>query len=1227
MRKDLPCCSPVTKITGTTKTLSLRLLMVMYLLAGTFIISSGQLAGTAPVNPPFGGFAIDGNVVRATGDGDWTGTGAQAPNTYVLNPTTGAPLIVMAYRLFDRYNDQDLDDIFDGGNKLFQNPNTWGWRSQKPPAKDDMNNAAALLTMAPSDGHIWLIIAGDRMSTNGTSYLDFELYKNTITKTGGPLTGGFNSTGPNGGRTIGDISITLQYTAGGSFAAVSFLKWTNTSETTFDYVDTIPPTGSAYAAANGGNIPIPYGAFGLNTYQPLQFIEGAIDITRMLGAISDPADCARLPFKSLFIKTKSSAERTADLKDFIEPIQINACFDRTKPVFTSCPAGSNLGCNPVGLPLPAGAVATDNCGVVTVSSSEGAVVENGCQRTQVRTYLAEDGCGNTETCTQTFTWTVDVTPPTISITGGNLNPGCNPEGAINFGSASGSDNCAGAVTLTSTAGSITTSGCTRTQTMTWNAIDGCLQSSSTTRTATWTVDTQGPVITITGGNLNPGCNPGTVNFGSASANDNCSGASAVTSTAGTITTTGCSRTQTMTWNASDACNNSSSTSRTATWTVDTQGPVITITGGNLNPGCNPASINFGSASANDNCAGAVPVTSTAGTITTTGCSRTQTMTWNASDACNNSSSTSRTATWTVDTDGPVITITGGNLNPGCNPASINFGSASANDNCAGAVPVTSTAGTITTTGCSRTQTMTWNASDACNNSSSTSRTATWTVDTQGPVITITGGNLNPGCNPASNNFGSASANDNCAGAVPVTSTAGTITTSGCTRTQTMTWNASDACNNSSSTSRTATWTVDVIAPVFTNPPASVDLDCSAAIPTVPTVTATDNCGGTPGVVYNGQTDNPSNCQTGFQRIIVRTWTATDACGNTAVHTQTIRVKCCVPICTLTQGGYGQYGGTICLPNGQTVLQHSLMATALDSEPGDSVVFGKQSNNKYWVVSLSDVNNGANSNILKMLPGGGGSFVLGADIYSNAPKYSNAPSWPVAPLAGNGKIRNTLLAQTITFYFNTKVVGSGIGSLILNGDSAIISDRVCGSLVPVPGTRDTVELISPTVVSYMSSHGYPATAAGLLQLANDALGGVNVRPLSLSDIAGAVDRINNVFDNCVLLEGYVAYVSSNRGSSSHVVRQALPANELNVTAFPNPYEEQNFSLRINAPVSGQATIEFFTIDGQKISEIKRTIVANRDEVVTFKVPGVQKSKIAYVVKVGKYNSKGIVLSPN
>jgi hypothetical protein len=334
------------------------------------------------------------------------------------------------------------------------------------------------------------------------------------------------------------------------------------------------------------------------------------------------------------------------------------------------------------------------------------------------------------------------------------------------------------------------------------------------------------------------------------------------------------------------------------------------------------------------------------------------------------------------------------------------------------------------------------------------------------------------------------------------------------------------------------------------------------------------------------------------------------------------------MCTLTQGAYGNPGGNICLPNGTNVNQTQIMIDALNNANGDSVVFGRQSNNRYWVLKLTDVNQGPNSNIFKMLPGGGPSGVLGLDTYNGAPQYSNTPSWPVVPLQPSGpqagKIRNQLLAQTMTFYFNTTISGNMLGNLVLNGDSVIVADRVCGSTTPVPGTLDTVNVISQAVATYMATHGYPATAAGLLQLANDALGGVNVSPLSLQEIAGALDLLNNVFDECRLVVGYVPYVSSGRTSGVASNRVASP---LSVTAFPNPYEEQNFSLRINAPVSGQATIEFFTIDGQKISEVRRTVVANRDEVVSYKVPGVSKAKIVYTVRIGQYNAKGIVLSPN
>ena len=216
----------------TERSFSTRSILRLFTLICTTLASTlsfGQ-AGNAPMVslPNFPGpMAIDGFTRRQTAlAGDWFAGPGGATN--IVFTDNCVPLVPLAYHLTDLWNDQVNDDIFDGGNKLFQDPNTWGWRSQKPPAKDDINNALVFVALNPVDQHIWVAIAGDRMSTNGTSYLDFEFYQNSITKTGGPIpggTGGFLSTGPHGGRTVGDLSITLEYTQGGSFAAVYYLQW------------------------------------------------------------------------------------------------------------------------------------------------------------------------------------------------------------------------------------------------------------------------------------------------------------------------------------------------------------------------------------------------------------------------------------------------------------------------------------------------------------------------------------------------------------------------------------------------------------------------------------------------------------------------------------------------------------------------------------------------------------------------------------------------------------------------------------------------------------------------------------------------------------------------------------------------------------------------------------------------------------------------------------------
>src|SRR4030095_10080247 len=183
-----------------------------------------------------------------------------------------------------------------------------------------------------------------------------------------------------------------------------------------------------------------------------------------------------------------------------------------------------------------------------------------------------------------------------------------------------------------------------------------------------------------------------------------------------------------------------------------------------------------------------------GPIVSNGCLRSQTRTFTATDACGNSATTSRTATWTVDVTAPVITATGTPANGalGCNPTSAAIeaalGAATATDAC-GTPTVTSSTGSIISNGCLRSQTRTFVATDACGNTSATSRTATWTVDVTAPVITATGTPANGqlGCNPTSAAIeaalGAATATDAC-GTPTVTSSTGTIISNGCLRSQT-----------------------------------------------------------------------------------------------------------------------------------------------------------------------------------------------------------------------------------------------------------------------------------------------------------------------------------------------------------------------------------------------------------------------------------------------------------
>lgn len=114
-----------------------------------------------------------------------------------------------------------------------------------------------------------------------------------------------------------------------------------------------------------------------------------------------------------------------------------------------------------------------------------------------------------------------------------------------------------------------------------------------------------------------------------------------------------------------------------------------------------------------------------------------------------------------------------------------------------------------------------------------------------------------------------------------------------------TWTATDDCG----TSVEHTQTVEVFD---TTPPSFVEdiatnLEATCeTIPQAPVLTATDNCTESLGIVF---TESPAgSCEEGY--TILRTWSTTDNCGNSASITQTITVQNPPPTCMEDVNGNG-----------------------------------------------------------------------------------------------------------------------------------------------------------------------------------------------------------------------------------------------------------------------------------------------------------------------------------
>ncbi|MGB1031672.1 MAG: hypothetical protein ACPGWM_03610, partial [Flavobacteriales bacterium] len=127
------------------------------------------------------------------------------------------------------------------------------------------------------------------------------------------------------------------------------------------------------------------------------------------------------------------------------------------------------------------------------------------------------------------------------------------------------------------------------------------------------------------------------------------------------------------------------------------------------------------------------------------------------------------------------------------------------------------------------------------------------------------------------------ANDNCAGLIDASVHTSTNDNDPCDVVITRTYTAADGCGNSIEFVQTI-HVIDDVDPVWGDLPVEqITINCNDDLPMVPVLTATDACTSTGEVMYSESTDDSDPCAVD----LIRTWSVSDACGNTATFTQTI----------------------------------------------------------------------------------------------------------------------------------------------------------------------------------------------------------------------------------------------------------------------------------------------------------------------------------------------------
>ncbi len=441
-------------------------------------------------------------------------------------------------------------------------------------------------------------------------------------------------------------------------------------------------------------------------------------------------------------------------------------------------------------------------------------------------------------------------------------------------------------------------GCNNTGTIirTWTAFDFTGNSSSCTQTITVSPDETPPTIECPSAiTIQCGADTNPVNTGSPTNADDCPAAPTIDFSDDLTGLTGCNGTGTLirTFTATDACGNQQNCTQEITL-EDTAAPNISCPD-NITVSCenetDPSST--GTPTTDDACGTDLTTVFEDDLSGLTGCSGTGDLvrTWTATDDCSNEQTCTQTIT-VVDETAPQIDCPAATVSPCTSPHDPAItGQPTYADNCSSSIEIIFEDDNSNIVNCTGDLIRTWTATDECGNSASCDQSITITDDAPPTIscpnmVTVEcGDSIDP------NETGTATADYSCG-----SPTSGTIDFSddntgltGCNGTGTIsrTWTATDSCGLQSNCTQTIT-IEDTTAPVITCP-ANTTVACDESTNPSQTGTATgsDECGGSVEIQFSDDNSGLNGCNGTGE--LIRTWTATDDCGNPSNCNQQISV--------------------------------------------------------------------------------------------------------------------------------------------------------------------------------------------------------------------------------------------------------------------------------------------------------------------------------------------------